>query len=257
MSKVVQNVLLGLLGAAAVAASAAAFWSVNRPVPTVETPGTAQTVAPAPEPAAQTTEPVTTTQAPEPARDPLVAWQEAVAAPDSGLLVLGDGYSNLPSQWLQLWAERVGAERPVQIYHWGEAADVSFNEPIELSTGEGPGLTVWSASRAGSSIEAAADRVDTFTAEAEGVDAVLVSLGRSSGDEDVPAALDTLVGQIGDDLPVLVVVGPSGFYEPGVADAIADWSLDHEDRVALVDLREAGEPSAEEWAQQVADALAG
>src|SRR5690606_22567043 len=50
------------------------------------------------------------------------AWSD-----ESDLLVIGDGLSNMPSQWVQLWARQVGRDRPVQLHHWGERSDVSFN----------------------------------------------------------------------------------------------------------------------------------
>ncbi|WP_122263011.1 hypothetical protein [Ornithinimicrobium cerasi] len=280
-----QNGLLVALAGLAVAASAFAFWSVNRPPssadvsdgtttaaasipqPTTDTrrPDSAGVTTTAPatsEPTTDTSDPTETDASPTPTAAPPVlptvaGWLEALGDDDAHLLVLGDGYSNMPSQWVQLWGRLEGRERPVQIHHWGEAADRTFNDPIELSDVDGPELTIWSASRAGATVDSAVQRYDRFVGEADDVDAVLVTLGLSSTFEDVPGSLDALVGAIDDDLPVLVTVGPAGLFNRGVSDAIADWADENDDRVSLVDLR--GEApdlaNAEQWATAFGRAL--
>ncbi|WP_151526776.1 hypothetical protein [Serinicoccus kebangsaanensis] len=271
------NAVLVALAIGAVGASGYAVWSVQQPPPetppaasagtTPEPTGTddAPTGAATTEDATQTPEETgeeTTSVEPEPtdeqtstddgadAQEPSVqGWREAWSGEDAALLVVGDGYSNLTSQWVQLWGALQADDRSTLISHWGEEADVAFNDPIELSADAGPSLHVWSASRGGSSIGDAADRVEQFLDAAAPPDAVLVSLGGSSGGEDVPAQLDRLVGQL-PDVPVLVAAGPSELYSAGVADAVAGWAQDNADRVSLVDLREAtvDNPTAEEWA---------
>lgn len=103
--------------------------------------------------------------------------------------------------------------------------------------------------RDGSSIADATERIDLFVAASTSPDAVLISLGGSSGSEDVAKQLDELLGQL-PDVPVLVAAGPAELYSSGVADAIVTWAEDNSDRVALIDLREAtsDNPTAEEWA---------
>lgn len=97
----------------------------------------------------------------------------------------------------------------------GEALDEVFNDPIVLSETDGPALTIWSAARAGTTIADAADRFGTFAGLIDGdVDAVLVSLGMDSEDEDVAAALNRLLDEIDEDLPVLVLVGPEDLTSP-------------------------------------------
>ena len=137
----------------------------------------------------------------------------------------------------------------MEIRHWGEAADTTYNPPIVLSEGDGPELTVWSASRAGTTIAAARERLDRFQGEADAADAVLVSLGGSSKDEDVAAEMDAILDEL-PEVPVLVVIAPAGLYPAGVADALADWAPEHPDRVALIDLRDTAvaDASAEAWA---------
>ncbi|MGC5584533.1 hypothetical protein [Ornithinimicrobium sp. W1665] len=284
-----QNALIAGLAALAVASSAYAVWSVNRPHPSLDGPagqvaGWASTAEP--DGAAVTTgvgeqgadgAAVTssdgatrtegsvemaapTTDATDPAdRATVEAWVHAWSD-ESDLLVIGDGYSNMPTQWVQLWGDEVGSDRPVTIHHWGEAADVTFNDPIVLSEEDGPQLTIWSASRDGTSIADAAERVDRFADEAGDVDAVLVSLGMDSEDEDVAASLDTLLAEvdaIDEDLPVLVAVAPPELYGPGVADEILAWAQDNADRVAVVDLSTiaSDDPTAEEWALAFAEIL--
>ena len=171
-------------------------------------------------------------------------------------LVVGDGYSNLPTQWVQEWGGRLGEDRSVSIHHWGEAADKSFADPIELSDAGDPALTIWSASRDGSTVSDAAERVDRFVEASTGPDAVLISLGLSSDDEDIDAALDDLVDQL-PDLPLLISVGPAELYEPGVGDAFLEWAQDNADRAAVIDLSGmTGTPTAEEWAAAFEAALA-
>ena len=159
----VQNVLIALLAVVAIAVSALAVVKVNRPQasgaalgatgsPTPATPATPADDAAATSEAPDDEE--ASTDGPEGSAG-IDAWVQAWSD-DADLLVVGDGFSNLPTQWLQLWATSVGVERPVTIRHWGEAADVSFNDPIVLTEGDGPLLTVWSASRDGSSIHGAA-----------------------------------------------------------------------------------------------------
>jgi len=83
-----------------------------------------------------------------------------------------------------------------------------------------------------------------------------VSLGQDSEGEDVAASLDQLVGEI-DDVPILLVIAPTGLYAPGVSDALLSWGQEHDDRVSVVDLRETApaDASAEEWAAAFAAAL--
>ncbi len=258
----IQNVLIALLAVVAVGVSALAVLSVNRPqaptaLGTTDGPSTA-----APGDAAATTSEAPADDAASTSDDGdgpetgVEAWVQAWSD-DADLLVVGDGFSNLPTQWVQLWAAAVGDDRPVEIRHWGEAADVSFNDPIELSTGDGPRLTVWSASRDGSTIHDAAERYGRFVEASTAPDAVLVSLGLDSGDEDVAEGLDQLVGEIDEDVPVLVAIAPEGLYDDGVGDAILAWAQEHADRVAVVDLRGAtpDEASAEEWAEAFDAAL--
>lgn len=271
-----QNALIAGLAVVAVGTSAFALWSVNRPHPslTQATSPTAtggvttdsskaaaggstdpeQTSDPAEQPSdadgSATEEPTENDSSTEEAtvQDWVDAWSD-----EADLLVIGDGYSNMPSQWVQLWGDEVGNDRPVTIHHWGEARDVTFNEPIVLSEDDGPELTIWSASRDGTTIADAAERVDQFVEAAGGVDAVLVSLGLDSGGEDVPASLDQLLSQVDDtaeDVPVLVAVAPPELYDSGVAEDIIAWAEDNDDRIAVVELgpQAPDNPTAEEWA---------
>lgn len=188
----------------------------------------------------------------EPSEPPVlttVAWLDALGEDGAALQVIGDGYSNMVWQWLQQWAGILAEERPVDIRHWAEAEDVTYNAPIVLSEGDGPELTVWSASRAGTSIAGARERLGRFQDEAEPADAVLISLGGASDGEDVAAEMDALLGDL-PEVPIMVVIAPEGLYPDGVADALADWAEDHTDRVVLIDLRETAVPdaSAEAWA---------
>lgn len=264
-----QNILIAILAVLAISTSALAVWSVNRPVPSATGEGTippATSLAPStgssataapPDDAAMTTGEPTTTPSGDPQSAWLAAWSD-----EADLLVVGDGFSNMPDQWLQLWADLVGQDRPVTIHHWGEAADVSFNDPIVLSDSDGPLLTVWSGSRSGSSIVAAVEHYDRFIDASTTPDAVLVSLGLSSGSEDVEAGMDALLERIDshdDEVPVLVAIAPGGHYEQGVADALLSWAQEHDDRVAVVDLRGEApdQASAEQWAVALERALGG
>lgn len=265
-----QNTLLVILAVVAVSASSFAVWSVGRPVATAPAPSTAQEASTAThatvdeDPAPQSATPErdedepseTATASPVPSDPSVATWVEAWSG-EANLLVVGDGFSNLPSQWVQLWADRVGRDRPVTIHHWGEAADVSFNDAIVLSEADGPELTVWSGSRDGSTIHDAAEHYPRFVDASVEPDAVLVSMGLSSGNEDIADGLDELVGEIDDDIPVLITIGPDGLYEDGVGDALLEWSQQHDDRVAVVDLRDEApiQASAEQWAVAFADAL--
>lgn len=272
-SRRIQDVLLAGLAAVAVGTSAYAVWSVNRPhpsptgsaidAPSPAAPGEAATATVTTEPpdtdgdstASPTAGPIgaddaPATGTPDDEHEP-VSIEEWVAAweDDADLLVVGDGYSNLTSQWVQEWAALVGQERPVQIRHWGEAEDVQFTDAITLSEGEGPELRVWSASRGGTTITEAADRVDRFVQASADPAAVLVSLGMDSQDEAVAPAMDELLAGM-PEVPLLVAIAPEGLYEPDVADDILTWAQDNEERAAVVDLRETGlvDPTAEEWA---------
>lgn len=278
-----QNALLAALAAVAVGASGFAIWVVNRPHPSLDDPrgsppgfafvtdDAAATTAPANDSADTTASPTTgpmTTSAPDDAGqtaepdDPaeaeatvtewLAAWED-----EADLLVIGDGYSNLTTQWVQEWAARVGRERPVQIRHWAEAEDRTFAGPIVLSEEDGPALRVWSASRGGTTIGDAIDRLERFDRAAPEPAAMLISLGMDSDDEDVPASMDELLAGL-DDVPVLLTIAPEQLYPPGVADDLLAWADDNAERVAVVDLRESGltEPTAEEWAQGFEQALA-
>lgn len=280
------NTLLIVLALGAVGASGYAIWNVRQmPEPTAQvlssptpTEGTSTTpTATSDSENGQTTE-ETSTQAsdnestssadeePPESSDPeettteqaeptLSDWRSAWSD-GADLLVIGDGYSNLESQWVQLWAGRQAEGRPTLVSHWAEGADDAFNDPIELSDGEGPDLHVWSASRDGTTIREATRRVDRFIDASAPPDAVLVTLGGSSGDENIPEQLDQLLDEL-PDVPVLVTAGPSGLYEPGVADDVVAWAEDNDDRVSLVDLRDAtsDEPTAEEWALAFDEAI--
>lgn len=281
-SRTAQNVALGLLAAAAAGLSAFAVWHVQQPHESLATaPAAPRAVVPTPAPAAggdesspadeqatATTEP----PAPDTAEDAdateqpypdtgatlLQAWQQAWSDDQSDLLVIGDGHSNLDSQWVQAWAEATAQDRPVDLAHWGEAADVQFNDPLTLSEGDGPLLRVWSASRAGSTITDAGERVGLFIETSQTPQAVLVSLGQSSGEEDVTPALDALLDELVQ-VPVLVTVGPRELYPQGVADAVHDWAEQNAERVAVVDLRDMdpAEPGAQEWAEAFQSQLDG
>lgn len=290
-----QNALLGALAAAAVGASGFAVWTVNRPHPsldgaadtvpasafvTEEAAVTEELAVATEELAAATTEPVSTddagttasptdgpatTSAPgdetQRTADPVsedttveqwvTAWED-----EADLLVVGDGYGNLRAQWVQEWASVVAQDRPVQIRHWGEAEDWWFTEPVVLSEGDGPELRVWSASRAGTSIADATERLERFGRASGDPEAVLVSLGLDSGEEDVPAAMDELLAGL-DEVPVLLSIAPEGFYPTGVADDLLAWAQDNAERVAVLDLRdsELTVRTDEEWAQAFAQAL--
>lgn len=291
-----QNALLAALAAVAVGASGFAIWSVNRPPASVTDPGSgwtaparvtdtasattsttptgSTTAAPGPgdsvAPTAVATAPdsaeATATAYPDddaatgsaaPTDEPATVqeWVEAWAD-EADLLVIGDGYSNLASQWVQQWATLLAQDRPVQIRHWGEAEDRSFTDPITLSEGDGPALRVWSAGRAGTTIADATARLDRFDRASANPDAILVSLGMDSGDEDVPAAMDELLAGL-HDVPVLIVIPPEGLYEPAVADDLLGWAEAHEGRVALVDLRESElvDATGEGWALAFRQAL--
>ncbi|MFK5646110.1 hypothetical protein ACI3ET_06230 [Ornithinimicrobium sp. LYQ121] len=277
-----QNAFVVGLAALAVGTSALAVWTVNRPHPSLSdlspepraAPATAQGGSDEPVtsgPDTRTaTEDATATSTAEPsesadeatdeppARNPpsVEGWVEAWAD-EADVLVIGDGYSNMPTQWVQLWGRDQGQIRPVEIHHWGESRDVTFNDPIPLSDMEGARLTIWSAGRAGSTIAAAAQRVDRFVEEAAALEAVLVSLGLSSANEDVAASLDRLIDEIDEDLPVLIAVGPSGLYQPGVGNAMLEWAEDNDDRVSVVDLRDVApeNPTAEQWARAFQQAI--
>lgn len=262
-----QSVLLGVLGILAVGASGYAVWAVNQPHPSLPNaspappamtgraaPGPADaetTLAPAHEKAeaTQTTDSSPETAEPEPTEVTVADWTSALDGNGAALQVLGDGYSNLAWHWLQQWAGILGQERPVEIRHWGEAKDVTYNPPIVLSEDVGPALTVWSASRAGTTIAAARERLDRFQGEADDADAMLISLGESSESEDVAGEMDALLEAL-PEVPVLVVIAPEGLYPAGVADSLADWAGEQPERVVLVDLRETAVPeaSAEAWA---------
>lgn len=273
-SPTAQNVGLGLLAAVAAGLSAFAVWHVQQPHESLATaPPPPRAVVPTPAPATGAGETAPTeengratgappasaadddaadpTQQPYPDTGPVTVetWTQAWADDQSDLLVVGDGHSNLDSQWVQVWAEATAEERPVELSHWGEAADVEFNEPLTLSDGDGPLLRVWSASRAGSTIADAADRAELFLETSPSPRAVLISLGLSSGEEDVDAAMDQLLSEL-PEVPVLVAVGPRASYPEGVADAIYDWTEQDPGRVAVIDLRdmEPSEPGPQEWA---------
>lgn len=281
-SRRIQDALLATLAVLAIGTSGYAVWSVNRPHPSSigAAEGTASsavgdgadlTSASQPDPGVDVTaSPTTSPSASAPADDStattgppdsepsgVAEWVDAWAD-ESDLLVIGDGYSNLTTQWVQQWAALVGQERPVQIRHWGETEDRTFTEPIVLSEGEGPPLRVWSASRGGTTIAEAADRLERFDRASADPVAILVSLGMDSEGEDIGSAMDGLLAGL-DDVPVLVAIAPEGLYEPGVADEIAAWAQDNGDRVAVLDLRESGlvEPTAEQWAQAFQDATRG
>ena len=271
LSTRLQNLGLAALAAVAVSLSAYAVWSVG------QAPESAMTAAlPGGSPLGEDRAPISgpdtdATTATDPAQDAATAgtapdgdtpgstappatsvagWASAWSGPDADLLVIGDGFSNLRSQWIHHWATELAAERPVQIHHWAEAEDVRFNEPDVLSEGSGPGLTIWNASRGDTTIGEAAEHTQAFLGAASQVDAVLVSLGRGSAGEDVAASLDHLMGELDADLPVLVLAGPPGLYNTGVSDGILAWAQAHQDRVALVDLRGTApdQATAEEWA---------
>ncbi len=260
-----QDLLIVLLAIAAVTLSALAVTKVSRPEPhaaPLGTTGSPVAGGGVTDDAAMTTgatgDDETTSPAAQP--DPR-AWVEAWSA-DADLLVVGDGFSHLPGQWLQLWAERVGDDRPVTIRYWGEAEDVAFNDPVVLSDGDGEPLTIWSASRNGSTIHDAAEDYQRFVDASTAPDAVLISMGLDSGDEDVADGMDDLIAQIDDedeDVPVLLTIGPEGLYREGVGDALLAWAEEHAERVAVLDLR--GEApdgaSAEQWATSFQDALEG
>lgn len=273
-----QNALLAALAAVAVGASGFAVWSVNRPHPSLGgawgtapsvavaidddasstslgTSGMDTTASPTPAPTTAAPDDTAQTAAPEAAdatvEQWLAAWED-----EADLLVIGDGYSNLTSQWVEEWAALVAQERPVEIRHWDEADDRTFADPVVLSEEDGPPLRVWSASRGGTTIGQAADRLDRFARVSADPDAILVSLGMDSGDEDVPESMDELLAGL-DDVPVLVTIAPEGLYPPGVADDLLAWAQDNAERVAVIDLRESGltDPPAEEWAQAFQQAL--
>lgn len=253
-----QNILIAILAVVAVGLSLLAFRSVNAVGGTPEQSLPPVSAPPVDDNAAATTaagdDAAVTSEAPE---GPTAAgWLEALAGDGSNLLVVGDGYSHLPEQWVQRWADLVSADRPVAIRHWGEAADTSFNEPIELSEGDGPSLTVWSASRDRSSVADAVERYARFVSASAEPDAVLVSLGQASDGEDVATELDALLDEVGD-VPVIVTLGGAGLYDEAVGADIAAWAQDHADTVVLVDLRsELGDDATpEDWAQAFADAL--
>ncbi|NLG20783.1 MAG: hypothetical protein GX555_05030, partial [Actinomycetales bacterium] len=213
LSTRLQNLGLAALAAVAVSLSAYAVWSVG------QAPESAMTAAlPGGSPLGEDRAPISgpdtdATTATDPAQDAATAgtapdgdtpgstappatsvagWASAWSGPDADLLVIGDGFSNLRSQWIHQWATELAAERPVQIHHWAEAEDVRFNEPDVLSEGSGPGLTIWNASRGDTTIGEAAEHTQAFLGAASQVDAVLVSLGRGSAGEDVAASLDHL-----------------------------------------------------------------
>ena len=256
-----------------------AIWSVRQPP--VESPSTvvaggsslaslttdpAQSTSTADPTTAGPDEATATTEGPSGGTDgaesmSVEAWVEALApGAEVDLLVVGDGYSNLPDQWVELWAEQRGDqdERTVQFRHWGEAEDASFNDPLSLTPGDGPPLRVWSASRADTTVADAAARLPDFVASATDPDAVLLTLGRSSEDEDIPSALGDLADAL-PEVPVLLVIGPAGLYPDGVGDAFETWATEHPDEAAVVDLRDLApeSPSAEEWAQAFDEALRG
>lgn len=285
------NVVLAVLALAALGTSGYAMWSVRqmpestaqvssptptsepRSQPTEEGEASWDTASVTPDDSASatshTTEQPSETERPTRENEPnqeeqpteqddptLDGWRSAWSGDDADLLVIGDGYSNLESQWVQEWAALQDDSRPTQISHWDEGADDGFNDPIELSEGAGSSLHVWSASRDGTTIEQAADRVGRFVDASAPPQAILISLGGSSGDEDVANELDGLLRRL-PEVPVLVAAGPSGLYEPGVADSVVNWAEDNDERVSMVDLREAVsvELTAEEWAQAFEQAL--
>ncbi|QFG69759.1 hypothetical protein [Ornithinimicrobium pratense] len=186
---------------------------------------------------------------PEPVALTTQDWLDALAGNGVSLQVIGDGYSNMDWQWLQQWAGILAQQRPVGIRHWGEAEDMTYNLPIVLSGGDGPALTVWSASRTESTIADARERLDRFQGEANDPNAVLISLGQASEGEDVAAEMDALLDEL-PDVPVLLTIAPEGLYSPGVGDDLSSWAEENSARVALIDLRDTGiiDPSAEEWA---------
>ncbi|WP_141401493.1 hypothetical protein [Ornithinimicrobium cerasi] len=198
-----------------------------------------------------------TTTADTPGTDVSVpGWVDSWTGSDADLLVIGDGYSSLPQQWVQLWAGIEGRDRPVTIRSWDSDTDTSFQEPVQLSEGEGAILRVWNASRSETTIAESADLLDRFDEASSDPEAVLVSLGQASGGEDVASGLDTLVDGL-PDVPVLVVVGPAGLYAEGVSTAMSGWAEDHSDRVAVIDLSAGlgAQPTADEWAQAFAEAI--
>ena len=183
LSTRLQNLGLAALAAVAVSLSAYAVWSVG------QAPESAMTAAlPGGSPLGEDRAPISgpdtdATTATDPAQDAATAgtapdgdtpgstappatsvagWASAWSGPDADLLVIGDGFSNLRSQWIHQWATELAAERPVQIHHWAEAEDVRFNEPDVLSEGSGPGLTIWNASRGDTTIGEAAEHTQAF-----------------------------------------------------------------------------------------------
>ena len=292
MSTAAQNTGLAVLAAVAIGASAYAYWSVNgppapssvsmpadgasqsRPVspttPVEDDEGatgdagasSADAVASTGDAGAATSDAEETTA--EPSSSSVASWARALDRADH-LLVLADGRGNEESEWVQVWGTLLAADRPVTLRHWGEAQDRSFNPPTTLPEdgGEGRPLTIWSASRAASSIASVTELLPRIDSASADPDVLLVSLGAASAEEDVPDALDGLLAALPPGLagvPVLVVVGPSGSgSEEDVDDAVATWAQEHADDVALVDLREsgAGDADPQGWAQALQEALGG
>lgn len=273
-SRRTQNFILTSVSVLAVGTSSFAVWSVGRPHPSISTTVDGQRTE-SPSSAPGETEPAMvdtpdTTARPPSADVPIAAsshsespsvesWLQGWSGQDADLLVVGDGNGNLPSHWIQHWGNLVATDRPVTIRHWGEAADVRFNEPIVLSASEGPDLTIWSASRAGTTVADASARYDRFREAGTDADAVLISLGLGSERENVGQAMDELMEEIGDDVPVLLLVGPTGSMEAEVGEELAVWADANTDQVVTVDLRKVSlsRATAQEWARAFARILEG
>lgn len=274
-----QDLLLLLL---AVATAAAVFFAVTRVHPSgaeddsptdpmssatrgdpSSTPGpTGDDPSPSPgdDEAAASASAEETTTSPS-ADDPASSLEEFAAAVAGdgetpiSVLVLGDDTSNNRSEWVHLWGELASADRPVEVVHWAEASDVTYNEPDLFSEdGDGSPLTIWNASRAGANVAVTTERIDDYIPPDTELEAVIINLGANDDASSIPADLDDLRAAIQErlgDIPTAVVAQGQAGVDSEVLDATFDWA----DAAALPVLVASGASSAQEWASLVSDSL--
>jgi lysophospholipase L1-like esterase len=171
------------------------------------------------------------------------------------VLVLGDDSANLRSEWVHQWGEVLASQRAVTVVHWDETGDTSYVTPDVLSEeGDGPPLTIWSASRTGADLASVIGRLDLFMPEEGAPDLVVIDLGVNDAAELVPSQLDVLHAEVQErapEVPMVIVRQGLGAVESEVDDEFATWARSHD--IPVWDAREA--QSAQEWAELVDESV--
>ena len=140
--------------------------------------------------------PVVQTEAPAKAPAAPLTAEQIRALIASGepvtISVLGDSTGDAEDEWVSLWADHLAVAHTVRYFLWNDTTQSYPTEP--RVKGNGPMLTIWNGSRAGSTPKYAADRYGVIQPQKPGI--IIYNYGHNNKDAGAVDELKALSAKV-------------------------------------------------------------